>query len=81
MTNPEEHLSDDIEEQQEAINTALKELTKVKAYSLKAGEIADFKAAQYTLRNLSEKFSGNENVAELYKTNLVVEGNERDLYE
>jgi len=75
MTEP--NLSDDIEEMEDAVETALDALTEVKAYTLKADELADFKAAQYALRNLSDDHS-NENVAELYEVDLLVTGDESD---
>lgn len=54
MAKPEADFESDLEEQQEAVNSALNELARVKAYTLKPEEIRDFKAAQYALRNLSE---------------------------
>lgn len=51
--NTEPNFSEDKEAMEQAVNNALNELTRAKAYTLKAGEIEDFKAAQYALRNLS----------------------------
>ena len=77
-TNPEPEFKDDLSETQEAIRNALNELTDVKAYTLTAGEIADFKAAQYALRNLSDDFDKPHEVAELYEVDICVTGDEED---
>jgi len=79
MSNTEPDFKEDLEQTQEAVTTALNALTDVKAYTLKADEIADFKAAQYALRNLSEEHQ-SENVADLYKESLIVTGDESDYY-
>lgn len=70
----------DIDEMYESVNNALEELSNVKARSLKLSELQDFKAAQYALRNLSDRHSKDENVADLYKDTVEVEGDESDLY-
>ena len=71
---------DDIDEMHEAVNNALDELSDVKARTLKLGELQDFKAAQYALRNLSDRHAKDDNVADLYKENVVVEADESELY-
>jgi len=76
MTETEHDFQEDLNKQQEAINNALNELVRIKAYTLKLDELADFKAAQYALRNLSEEHATHNNVADLYKNNVVVEGDE-----
>ena len=76
MSDTEPDFSDDLAEQQEAINNALNELTKVKAYTLKLDELADFKAAHYALRNLSEEHATHNNVADLYKEDVIVNADE-----
>lgn len=76
MTGGESNFEEEVSEQQEAINKALSELAKVKAYTLKLDELKDFKAAQYALRNLSEEHANDNNVSELYKEEIVVEGDE-----
>ncbi|QAS68897.1 hypothetical protein HFTV1-gp64 [Haloferax tailed virus 1] len=73
----EPDFSDDLEKTNEAINNALNELAKVKAYTLKVEELRDFKAAQYALRNISPEFAKSEDVPELYRTRVEVEGNEK----
>lgn len=56
MTNdePEPNFSHDVEEMQDAVTEALNALTDVKAYTLQADELHDYKAAQYALRNLCD---------------------------
>ena len=71
---------DDVDEMHEAVDNALEELSCVKAQVLKLNELQDFKAAQYALRNLSKEHTKDENVADLYKENVVVEADESDLY-
>ena len=65
MIDPEPEFNDDVKETQEAAATALKELSKVKAYTLKPSELRDFKAAHYALRNLTDEFSWQD-VEEVY---------------
>jgi len=77
MNDTEPDFQEDKEEMQEAVKTALNALTDVKAYTLKADEIKDFKAAQYALRNLDADHN-SENVAELYEVDLIVTGDESD---
>lgn len=67
---------DHVEQQQEAIATALNALTDVRAYTLTAKELRDFKAAQYALRNLSEDHS-TEDVPDIYEVPIMVTGDER----
>jgi len=76
MSDTEPDFQGDLSEQQEAITNALNELTKVKAYTLKLDELTDFKAAHCALRNLSEEHATHNNVADLYKQEVVVEGDE-----
>lgn len=79
MTNIEPDFEDDLEQTEEAIAEALNALTEVQAYTLKVEELRDFKAAQYALRNISEHYYGDNDVPELYKTRIEVEGNEKEL--
>lgn len=51
--NTEPNFSADKNQMERQVNEALNALTEIKAYTLKADEIEDFKAAQYALRNLS----------------------------
>ena len=74
----EDDFEEDLEQTEEAITDALDALTEVKAYTLKVEELRDFKAAQYALRNLSQHHHGDNDVPELYKTRVEVEGNEKD---
>lgn len=73
-TEPE--FRDHVEQQQEAFATALNALTEVRAYTLKAEELRDFKAAQYALRNLSEDHA-SEDVPDLYEVPITVTGDKR----
>ena len=50
----------------DAVSEALNALTDVKAYTLTAEEIRDFKAAQYALRNLSTDHAGDNDVPGVY---------------
>lgn len=76
--DPEPDFQDDLAETQEAIENALNELTKVKAYALTADEIADFKAAQYALRNLCDEYDKTHEVSELYEVDICVTGDEEE---
>ena len=78
MSEPEDDLSDDIDEMQEAVTNALDELSEVKAYTLTLDELRDFKAAQYALRNMARQYY-NEDVASLYQQDVEVTANEKEL--
>jgi len=56
----------DVDEMQAAVRRALNELTTVRAYTLTADELQDFKAAQYALRNLSPDH-GSEDIQAVYE--------------
>jgi len=58
-----EHHSD---EMQKAVREALNALTDVRAYTLTADELQEFKAAQYALRNLSNEHA-TEDVCAVYE--------------
>ena len=53
MTGGEPNFQNDVDEMEASVEAALNELTNIKAYTLKADELRNFKAAQYALRNLS----------------------------
>lgn len=76
MTDTEPEFQEHIEQQQEAITAALNELTEVRAYTLTAEELRDFKAAQYALRNLSEDHA-SEDVPDVYEVPMLVTGDKR----
>jgi|AntDeeMinimDraft_4_1070355.scaffolds.fasta_scaffold04863_3 hypothetical protein len=63
----EADFDEDLEQTEVSIACALNALADIKAYTLTADELRDFKAAQYALRNISRKHAG-ENVAALYDT-------------
>jgi len=77
----EDNFSEDLENTQEAIEEALNALTEVKAYTLKVDELADLKAAQYALRNLSDDFPKGHDVPPLYQASVEVTGSEKDIQE
>lgn len=80
MSEPEDNLSNDIDEMEEAVENALDELSRVKAYSLTLEELRDFKAAQYALRNIVRQYY-DEDVPSLYESDVVVTANEREIKE
>jgi hypothetical protein len=75
---PEPQFTDDKEEMQESIESALNELRNVRAYTLTAEELADFKAAHYALRNLHPEFPKDREIPELYQVRMMVEGDSRE---
>ena len=72
----EEDFSDDIDEMQEAVESALEELSRVKAYTLTVEELRDFKAAHYALRNLATDYY-DEDIPDLYETRIEVRADKR----
>jgi len=76
MSDVEEDMSEDIDEMNEAVEAALEELSRVKAYTLTVEELRDFKAAQYALRNIATDYY-NENVADLYEARIEVRADKR----
>ncbi|AFH22655.1 hypothetical protein OSG_eHP32_00005 [environmental Halophage eHP-32] len=52
----ESEFADDVEDMHEHVEAALKHLSEVKAYTLKADELYEFKAAHYALRNLTGEY-------------------------
>lgn len=75
---PEPDFETDLEETQAEIEAALNHLTNVKAYTLTGDELADFKAAQYALRNLLDYYGKDKDVAGVYETEFRVIGDEED---
>lgn len=65
MTDSEPDFQDDVDGMKESVTSALNELTDVKAYTLAPGELEDFKAAQYALRNLAPEH-GQHDVESVY---------------
>ena len=61
----EPDFNEDVSEMEAAVVSALNELTRVKAYTVKPDELRDFKAAQYALRNLSPDH-GNKDVQRVF---------------
>ena len=49
---PEPEFSNDLETTNEAVARALNEIAEVRAYTLKADELKNLKAAQYALRDI-----------------------------
>ena len=72
----EDDFSDDVEEMQDAVESALEELSRVKARALTIEELRDFKAAHYALRNLATDYY-NEDIPELYETRIEVRADKR----
>lgn len=66
MTHPQPDFTDDVDTNEDAVNTALAELAKVKAYAMTPSELRDLKAAQYALRNLSPDFNDDYDPTEPY---------------
>ena len=58
--NGEPEFEEHKEEMIEAVENALNELTEIRAYTLSADELQDFKAAHYALRNLSPAHTDKE---------------------
>ena len=65
MSDIEAEFESDLNEMQEAVEAALDELADVRAYTLKADELQEFKAAHYALRNLAEPETYNYDLEEV----------------
>lgn len=65
MSDVEPDFGEDKDEMQQAVEAALDELSDVKAYTLKADELQEFKAAHYALRNLADPESYNYDLEEV----------------
>ena len=59
--NAEPNFDADVEEMQSRAETALNELTEMKAYTIGGDELRAFKAAQYGLRILAPEFDSVSN--------------------
>jgi len=67
MAGGEDTWDEDKQVLEDSVEQALREVTNIKAYTLTAEEIRDFKAAQYALRNISQEHAGDNDVAGLYE--------------
>lgn len=76
MSDVEQDFQDDIDEMRDAVENALEELSRVKAYTLTVDELRDFKAAHYALRNLATDYY-DEDIPELYETRVEVRADKR----
>jgi hypothetical protein len=76
MSDVEKEFESDVEEMDDAVTSALEELSRVKAYTLTVEELRDFKAAHYALRNLATDYY-DEDIPPLYQTRIEVRADKR----